>query len=163
MEDEKQTFTAEEVEQMKADLIAKHNSEMASQRKKYDNDLAKAKMSAEELAKTQASEEKEALENELKELRSFKKEQTLKTRLEKEGLPSYFKNDSRLLNATDEKEIDSVLKTIKTEYGQTLPKGATHSTVVNHGKGDERSENSSKNEVHSEMNNAIRNAFGFKD
>ena len=44
-------------------------------------------------------------------------------------MPSYFKNDTRLLSAEDG-DLDKVIKDVKKEYEQTLPKGATSSTVV---------------------------------
>lgn len=159
--EEKETYSKEEVEQMKAELQAKHNSEMANMRKKNESEIAKAKMSAEELAKAQADEERNALESELNELRSYKKQQVLNQRLAKEQLPSYFVNDSRLLGAKDDKELDSVIKTIKTEYGNSQPKGANHSTIVQGAKVDSANESSAKTQTHSDMNDAIRKAFGF--
>ena len=53
----------------------------------------------------------------------------LSEKLKKEGLPDFFKNDTRLLNAEDG-NLDKVIKDIKKEYEQYQPKGATHSTVV---------------------------------
>ena len=47
----------------------------------------------------------------------------------KEGLPEFFKNDTRLLNAEDG-NIDKVIKDIKKEFDAYQPKGATHSTVI---------------------------------
>ena len=115
------------------ELTAKHNSDMASQRIKYENDIKKAKeqanLSAEEIAQERIREENEAKDKELNELRAYKKQSVLTEKLAKEGLPSYFKNDSRLLAAEDG-DLDKVIKEVKKEYEQTLPKGATHSTVV---------------------------------
>lgn len=112
---------------------AKHNSDMAQMRQKYDADLKKAKeqanLSAEELANQRAKEQQEANEKELNELRSYKKTTELSQKLAKEGLPDFLKNDSRLLNAEDG-NVDKVIKTIKGEFEQSLPKGARHSTVV---------------------------------
>lgn len=48
-------------------------------------------------------------------------------------MPDFFKNDSRLLNAEDDK-VDEVIKTIKEEYTKVLPKGAVVSTNVVGGK-----------------------------
>ena len=112
---------------------AKHNSDMANLRKKYESEIAKVKeqanLSAEEIAQERIKEENEAKDKELSELRAYKKASVLTEKLAKEGLPTYFKNDNRLLSAEDG-ELDKVIKEVKKEYEQTLPKGATHSTVV---------------------------------
>ena len=114
-------------------LTAQHNGAMANLRKKYDEDIKKAKeqanLTAEELAQERIREENEAKDKELNELRAYKKQTVLADKLAKEGLPSYFKNDSRLLSA-EEGDLDKAIKEVKKEYEQTLPKGATHSTVV---------------------------------
>lgn len=114
-------------------LVAKHNGEMATMRQKHANDLAKAKeqanMSAEELAQQKIKEQQDADQQELNELRQFKKSAMLSDKLKKEGLPDFFKNDNRLL-AADDTSIDKVIKDIKKEYETYQPKGATHSTVV---------------------------------
>lgn len=117
---------------------AKHDGEMASMRKKHDEELKKAKeqanMTAEELAEQKYKEQQEAKDKELDDLRNFKKTTVLGGKLEKEGLPSYFKNDVRLLNA-EEGDYDKVIKDIKKEYEADRPKGATHSTVVQNAQG----------------------------
>ena len=109
-------------------LTAKHNSDMANARKKYDDDIRKAKeqanLTAEELAQQKIKEQQEADQKELAELRSYKKSAEISSRL-----PSYFKNDTRLLNASDD-ELDKVVKVVKSEYEQAQPKGATHSTII---------------------------------
>lgn len=115
------------------ELTAKHNNDMAGLRKSYDEKIKKsqeqANMSAEEKAKQLAEEEKQKINDELNDLRSFKKKTTLEARLEKEGLPKYFSNDNRLLSAEDG-DLDKVLKVVKEEYNGSLPKGNQHSTVV---------------------------------
>lgn len=117
---------------------AKHDGEMASMRKKHDEELKRAKeqanMTAEELAEQKYKEQQEAKDKELNELRAYKKQGIIGSKLEKEGLPSFFKNDSRLLNA-EEGDYDKVIKEIKKEYEAVLPKGATHSTVVPNAQG----------------------------
>lgn len=114
-------------------LTAKHNSEMANLRTKHAKELQTAKdqanLTAEQIAEQKAKEQQEANERELNELRAFKKSSEISQKLAKEGLPEYFKNDSRLLNAKDG-ELDKVIKDVKKEYEQTLPKGSTRSTVV---------------------------------
>lgn len=114
-------------------LTAQHNGQMANMRKKYESDLAKAKeqanKSAEEIAAERVREQQEHDAQELAELRQFKKVSVLSEKLKKEGLPEFFKNDTRLLNA-DETTLDKVIKDVKKEYETYQPKGATHSTVV---------------------------------
>ena len=117
-------------------LTAQHNGQMATLRKKYDDDLRKerekANLTAEEIAQAKIKEENELKDKELSELRAFKKSSLLTEKLSKESLPTYFKNDTRLLNAEDS-DVDKVIKEIKKEYEANLPKGATHSTIVQSG------------------------------
>lgn len=138
-EQELNDLIASKVKEETDKLTAKHNGEMATQRKKFDDDLKKAKeqanMSAEEIAQQKIKEQQEAKDQELNELRAYKKQSIIGEKLAKENLPSFLKNDARLLNAEDG-NIDKVVKDIKKEYEASLPKGATHSTVVNtNGKG----------------------------
>ena len=134
---------------------AKHDGEMASMRKKHDEELKRAKeqanMTAEELAEQKYKEQQEAKDKELNELRAYKKQGIIGSKLEKEGLPSFFKNDSRLLNA-EEGDYDKVIKEIKKEYEAALPKGATHSTVVPNAQGSGNKQQDDKQ--------AAFNAFG---
>ena len=132
-EQELNDLIAAKVQEKADELTAKHNGEMATQRKKYDDDLKKAKeqagKTAEELAQEKIKEQQERDAQELAELRQFKKNTVLGEKLKKEGLPDFFKNDTRLLNAEDG-NLDKVIKDIKKEYEQYQPKGANHSTVV---------------------------------
>ena len=132
-EQELNDLIAAKVQEATAEQEAKHNGQMATLRKKYDDDLKKAKeqagKTAEELAKERIKEQQEHDAQELTELRQFKKNTVLSEKLKKEGLPDFFKNDTRLLNAEDG-NLDKVIKDIKKEYEQYQPKGATHSTVV---------------------------------
>lgn len=143
------------------ELTSKHNGEMASMRKKYDSDLAKAKeqagISAEQIAQEKIKEQQEADLKELNELRAYKKSSLIADRLAKEGMPSYFKNDSRLLNA-DTGDIDKVIKEVKKDYEATLPKGATHSTVVNVGENKQPVDD--KQQVYSAVGEALKSALG---
>ena len=132
-EQELNDLIAAKVQEATAEQEAKHNGQMANLRKKYDDDLKKAKeqagKTAEELAQEKIKEQQEAKDNELNELRAFKKNTILTEKLKKEGLPDFFKNDTRLINAEDG-SVDKIIKDIKKEYEQYQPKGATHSTVV---------------------------------
>lgn len=132
-EQELNDLIATKVQEKADELTAQHNGQMASMRKKYDDDLKKAKeqanMTAEQIAAEKVKEQQEHDAQELAELRQFKKNSVLTEKLKKEGLPEFFKNDTRLLNAEDG-NLDKVIKDIKKEYEQYQPKGATHSTVV---------------------------------
>ena len=150
-------------------LTAKHNGEMATMRQKYDADIKKAKeqatMTAEELAKQKAQEQNEETQRELADLRAYKKTAEISARLSKEGLPSYFKNDTRLLSAEDG-DLDKVIKDVKKEYEQTLPKGAATSTVVQTSTNAKPQGNASgsadekKEQAYSEMGQALNNLIG---
>ena len=142
-------------------LTAKHNSDMANLRKKHEDELKKAKeqanLTAEQLAEQKAKEQQEQNLQELNELRQFKKSSLLTERLEKEGLPSYFKNDNRLLTAEDG-NIDKVIKDIKKEYEATLPKGANHSTVVPNAQGNKQVD--AKTDAYNKFGDALKEIIG---
>ena len=144
-------------------LNAKHNGEMATMRQKHDAELKKAKeqanLSAEDLAQQKIKEQQEANEEELRDLRAFKKSTLLSKRLEKEGLPSFFQNDARLLNAEDG-DIDKVIKDVKKEYEATLPKGSTHSTVVSTPTGVQTPTADAKQEAYNQMGNILKDVIG---
>lgn len=127
-EQELNDLIAAKVQEKADELTAQHNGQMATMRKKYEGDLAKAKeqanMTAEQIAAEKVKEQQE-----LTELRQFKKNTVLGEKLKKEGLPDFFKNDTRLLNAEDG-DIDKVIKEIKKEFDAFQPKGSTRSTVV---------------------------------
>lgn len=115
----------------------KHNEEMAQLRIKakaeQEKAIEKAKedatLSADELAKKKVEEDIKAKDLELSELRTFKKQAEIEKSLADNQLPAFFKNDSRLLNASDDERAE-VIKTIKEEYTQTLPSGSTVDTNV---------------------------------
>ena len=142
-------------------LTAKHNGEMAALRKKYDADLQKAKdqagLTAEQLAEQRIKEQQDKDAQELAELRQFKKVSVLSEKLKKEGLPDFFKNDSRLLNAEDE-QIDRVIKDIKKDYEPYMQKGATHSTVVNSATG-QQPKGGEKEQLFRDVGSAVQNAI----
>lgn len=146
------------VKEREAELESKHNGQMATLRKKYDDDIKKAKeqagLTAEQLAQEKVKEQYEADQKELNELRAYKKSSEISQKLAKEGLPSYFKNDTRLLNA-EAGELDKVIKDVKKEYEASLPKGATHSTVVQQN-AKSPSGDGSKEEAFEKMGEAIK-------
>ena len=145
-------YTEEQVNEMvakakaekEAELVAKHNQEMANLRQKdkeeKDKAVAKAteeaKLSAEELAKKKAEEDNKAREQEIAELKAFKQKAELKDALAKAECPTFFINDSRLLNSTEENR-EEVIKTLKGEWESTLPNGArTDTNTKTNPKGD---------------------------
>lgn len=153
-EAELQARIDESVKSATDSLVAKHNGEMASMRKKYDSEIEKAKnqanMTAEELAQEKAKE----TETELNELRSYKKNREIGDRLSKEGLPDFFIHDNRLQNADD---LDKAIKEIKKDYEATLKTGNNHSSVV---KVNTTPTSGAKNELNEAVGAAIRQAIG---
>ena len=133
-EAELQGLIDEAIEKATTALKQEYDGKFAAQRTKHDSEIKKLKedmgKSAEELAQQKLKEQQEADQKELTELRSYKKGKTIEERLGKENLPSYFKNDQRLLNANEE-DFDKVVKEVKKEYEATLPRGNQTSTVVN--------------------------------
>lgn len=151
------------VKEREDELTSKHNGEMASMRKKHEQDLAKAKeqagLTAEQIAQEKIKEQNEAERAELENLRAYKKSNEISAKLAKEGLPSYFKNDTRLLNA-DEGTIDKVIKDVKKDYEETQQKGSPHSTVVQTANTANK-QTDNKAEVYSATGEAIKKALGM--
>ena len=135
-EAELQAYVESQVQAKETELKAEYDGKFANQRKKHDEEIAKIRAdmgkSAEQLAEERIKEQQEANAKELEELRSFKKTTILQDKLAKEGLPSYFKNDNRLLTAEDG-DLDKAIKDIKKEYEATLPKGNAHSSIIQQG------------------------------
>lgn len=156
-EEELQTLLAAREKEVTDNLTAKHNGDMAAMRKKHDDELAKAKqqanMTAEQIAEQKIKEQQEHDANELAELRAYKKQSILGEKLAKEGLPSFFKNDTRLLNA-EEGDYDKVIKDIKKEYESVLPKGANRSTVVPNAQGEKPADK--KQEAYNAFGEALK-------
>lgn len=151
----------ENVEKATNELTSKHNGEMASMRTKHAAELEKVKkeagMSAEELAAKKAEEMAQANAQELNDLRAFKRETLIRDKVTSAGLPSYFVHDSRLLSA-EEGDLDKVIKTVKGEYEATLPKGSSHSTVVQVG-GQKPSNGNPQSEIFEKTGEAIGSLF----
>lgn len=124
-------------EETTAKLVKEHNESMAQQRIKAKDEQEKAvkkaveeaNLTAEEKAKKELEEQLKADKEELELLRLEKKVNDRAKKLAEAELPDFFKNDTRLLNAEEDK-VDDVIKTIKEEYSKVLPKGATVSTNV---------------------------------
>ena len=162
-EAELQALIDSKVQEATDTLTAKHNGEMASTRKRYEDAIKKAKdeagLTAEQIAEQRIKEQQEQDAQELNELRQFKKVSVLSERLKKEGLPEFFKNDTRLLNAGDG-EIDKVIKDIKKEYEPFQQKGANHSTVVQSASG--KTNVDSKEQLYGEVGEALKFALNGK-
>ena len=129
---------AKAVAEKTTELEKKHNEAMAQQRIRAKDDqekavnkaVAEANLTAEQKAQKEIEEQRKADQQELETLRLEKKINDRARKLAENNLPDFFKNDSRLLNAEDDK-VDDVIKTIKEEYTKVLPSGATVSTNVN--------------------------------
>lgn len=138
-------------------LAKTHATEMYELRQKHKTELEKVKknadLSVEERAKLEAEEKQKEYQNELNELRAYKKSTELEKRLTKEGLPTYFKNDTRLLSA-DEEQFEKVLSGVKKEYESTLPKGNTHSSVVRTATG--KPQVDAKQDAYNKMGEALK-------
>lgn len=160
-EEELQTLLAAKEKEVTDTLTAKHNSDMASQRIRYENDIKKAKeqanMTAEQIAQEKIKEQQEKDAKDLADLRAYKKETELSKRLAKEGLPEYLKNDIRLRNAEDG-DLDKVIKDVKKDYEADRPKGATHSTVVQ--TGGQKPQGDEKQQAYEKMGKAIEEIIG---
>lgn len=132
-EEELTSLIKSEVEKATNELVSKHNGAMAKTRTDYESRIkelkAQQELGKEEYAKQKLAEQQEADQKELAELRSYKKGKVIEERLSKEGLPAFLKNDTRLLNASDE-DFDKTVKEIKKEFESVLPKGNQHSTVI---------------------------------
>ena len=162
-EQELNALIDEKVNAKVEELTSKHNGEMASLRKSYDEKIKKAQdqanLSAEEKALELAKEKEQQTQQELTELRAYKKSNVLKERLAKEGLPSYFANDNRLLSAEDG-DLDKAIKVVKTEYDATLPKGNTHSSVVQTITTTAQTNSGNKDKANAEMNSVLKGMLG---
>lgn len=121
-----------------AELKKKHDAEMyqlrVNAKAEKEDAVAKAREDAkvlEEERQRKAYEEKYQKDyEELTQLRTEKKINSRKEKLVSAGVPVNFANDIRLINAEDD-NVDEVINTIKTEWEQISPKGATTSTNVN--------------------------------
>ena len=143
------TLTEEELTQKITEAVSKavaekttelekaHNSAMAQQRVKADEEkkkavekaVAEASLSAEQKAQKEVEEQRKAEQEELAQLRLEKRVNDRAKKLADAELPDFLKNDSRLLNAEDE-QVDDVIKTLKEEWAKSIPQGATVSTNV---------------------------------
>lgn len=113
------------------------NEASKAERLKYEKELEKAKLTESERL---AQEQKEKWENLVAENTALKTEKSTnlkKSALNEAKLPSFYMNDSRLLNAKDE-EVKDILKVISKEHNDYLAsigKSNTPPTTPNLGSG----------------------------
>jgi hypothetical protein len=117
-----------ELDAIKGSIDERVNKASKAEREKFEKQLAKAKMTAEEALKAEQEEKWTAINSELNTLKTEKKQFLIKDQLQKSELPSFFQNDSRLVNAEPD-QIESVVKTLKKEYSEYM-KETTKSAVV---------------------------------
>ena len=160
-EAELQALIDERVNARETELKAEHDKAFANQRTKYESQIKTLKentgKTAEEIAEQKIKEQQEADQKELAELRSYKKGKVIEERLTKEGLPTFLKNDTRLINANDE-DFDKVMKEVKKEYDAVLPKGSQHSTVVQTSV--KQPEQNEKDQAKQEFGQALKELIG---
>lgn len=144
----------EAVETATRDINSKHNDAMAKLRKE-NTELRNASKSQEQLK----VEQDQAIQDELNELRAFKKSKVIEDRLVKEGLPTFFKNDSRLLNASDE-DFDKIVKEVKKDFENNIPKGNQHSSVIQTSTTTPSNRQSEKDRANEEFGRALKQLVG---
>lgn len=118
------TVSVEEYEALKTKLSEYEGSfkEMVNkaskaEREKFEKQLAKEKLSAEERIKLEQEEKWNAVQSELNTLKTEKKQFVVKQHLTESGLPPFFTNDSRLVNASVD-DVPNVIKAIRKEYDE---------------------------------------------
>lgn len=144
----------EAVETATKDINSKHNDAMAKLRKE-NTELRNASKSQEQLK----VEQDQAIQDELNELRAFKKSKVIEDRLVKEGLPTFLKNDSRLLNASDE-DFDKIVKEVKKDFDNYAPKGNQHSSVIQTSTATPSNRQSEKDRANEEFGRALKQLVG---
>lgn len=146
LQEEQQKLIDEAVAQAlakaKEEAEAKLNNLMAKARLEKEKEIAKIKedatLTAEEKAKREKEEELTTTKEENARLKTEIKNKIINEKLAESKLPSFFKHDVRLINAT-ETELDAIVKTISKEYedtkvvnqhGTTPPKGTSGSNTL---------------------------------
>ena len=132
-QEELDALILERENKLREDLSKEYNDKFAKERTSHKAEIDKLKAdmgkSADQIAEEKIREQQEKDAKELQDLRAFKKSAIIGEKLAKEGLPSFFKNDTRLLSAEDG-DYDKVIKDLKKEWGEAMPKGNQHSTIV---------------------------------
>lgn len=102
-----------------AKFQAKVNEIAKSTRERYAKEAEREKMTAEEKVKADYEDKITSLTEELGKKTKEIKDRKINEAILSNELPSYYKNDIRLLNADDE-NFDKVIKDIKTEHNDYL-------------------------------------------
>ena len=102
-----------------AKFQAKVNEIAKSNRERYAKEAEREKMTAEEKVKADYEDKITSLTEELGKKTKEIKDRKINEAILSNELPSYYKNDIRLLNADDE-NFDKVIKDIKTEHNDYL-------------------------------------------
>jgi hypothetical protein len=108
-----------ELDKFKGSYQEQVNKASKAEREKYEKQLAKATMTAEEKFKAEQEEKFNAVISELTTLKTEKKQLTTSKLLQEAELPTILANDVRLVNAEVD-DIPRVIKELKKEYGDYL-------------------------------------------
>jgi Fe2+ transport system protein B len=108
-----------ELEKFKGSFQEQVNKASKAEREKFEKQLAKATMTAEERLKTEQEEKFNSVISELTTLKTEKKQLTTIKLLQEQELPPLYSNDVRLVNAEID-DLPKVIKELKKEYGDYL-------------------------------------------
>jgi hypothetical protein len=117
-----------ELAELKDSFQAKVNQASKAEREKFQNQLAKEKMTTEERLRVESEEKLNELLGQVNTLKTEKKHTTIRTQLVENGLPIMLANDTRLVNAEID-DIPNVVKALKKEFADTI-KELTKPAVV---------------------------------
>ena len=132
-----------------AKFQAKVNEIAKATRERYAKEAEREKMTAEEKVKADYEDKITSLTEELGKKTKEIKDRKINEAILSNELPSYYKNDIRLINADDE-NFDKVIKDIKTEhndYLKTLLQQNVKSTSPNIQKYNEHTSNETRDRV----------------
>jgi len=110
-----------ELEKYKGSFQEQVNKASKAEREKFEKQLAKATMTAEEKMKAEQEEKFNQVIGELTTLKTEKKQLTTSKLLQEAEIPTILANDIRLVNA-DLDDLPKVIKELKKEYGDYLVK-----------------------------------------
>jgi chromosome segregation ATPase len=116
---EEYTALKTELDKLKGSYQEQVNKASKAEREKYEKQLAKATMTAEEKLKAEQEEKFNAVISELTTLKTEKKQLTTSKLLQEAELPTILANDVRLVNAEVD-DLPRVIKELKKEYGDYL-------------------------------------------
>jgi superfamily I DNA and/or RNA helicase len=108
-----------ELEKFKGSFQEQVNKASKAEREKFEKQLAKATMTAEEKMKSEQEEKFNQVISELTTLKTEKKQLTTSKLLQEAELPTILANDIRLVNAEVD-DLPKVVKELKKEYGDYL-------------------------------------------